>query len=186
MEEKIIIWLQSFSNNFYDLFFQSVSYLVSWIGAFCLFLVVLLFLDKKYALCMGFGYLITVIFNYILKVIIARPRPYVNNPQIINKLTTIGQSFPSGHSVSVMFIVLALLSLFAFLCKKGKMEIYKKTWFKILSYSVAIVLVLLTAIARMYLGQHYISDIIVGLIIGMFGFVVSYFVFKKIATKQKK
>lgn len=187
MEEKIIIWLQSLSNNFYDVFFQSISYLASWIGAIFVFLIVLLFLDKKYALFMGVGYSLTVLFNYILKIIVARPRPYVTNPEIINKLTTIGQSFPSGHSMSVVFIVLALLYLFSLLCKKGKFEIYKKTWFKIICYTIGILLVILTGISRMYLGQHYITDILAGYIVGALGFVGTYLLYRyQIKNKTNK
>lgn len=186
MEEKIIIWLQSFSNNFYDIFFQSVSYLVSWVGAIFVFLSILIFINKKYALCMGLGYVISVGINYIIKVIVARPRPYVTNPQIINKLTTVGESFPSGHSLSVIFIVLSIFALMYLLNKQGKFNLYNKTWFKVLCYISAGLLIVLTMLARMYLGQHYLSDILVGLALGTLCFTLSYFVYKKIASKNKK
>ena len=186
MEEKIIIWLQSFSNNFYDIFFQSVSYLVSWVGAIFVFLSILIFINKKYALCMGLGYVISVGINYIIKVIVARPRPYVANSEIINKLTTVGESFPSGHGLSVIFIVLSILALMHLLNKQGKFNLYNKTWFKVLCYIYAGLLIVLTMLARMYLGQHYLSDILVGLALGGLCFTLSYFVYKKIASNNKK
>lgn len=186
MEEKIIIYLQSLSNNFFDVFFQGISYIVSWIGAICVFAVILLFVNKKYGAIFLAGFLSTIGVNYLLKEIIARPRPYVANAQIVNKLTTIGMSFPSGHSVSVIFIVLSVLFLMHMLCKDGKFKFFEKTWLKILCYVVGVVLVLLTAVARMYLGQHYISDIIGGYIVGTLGFCITCFVYKKIACKNKK
>lgn len=186
MEEKIIIWLQSMSNGFYDLFFQSISYLVSWVGAIFVFLAILIFIDKKYALVMGLGYVCSVCINFLLKVIIARPRPYIANPNIVNKLTTVGHSFPSGHSVSVIFIVLAIIFLMIILHRKNKFKLYDKLWFRILLYLIAVLLVIFTMIARMYLGQHYLSDILVGLSLGTVCFFATYFVYKKIAMKNKK
>ncbi|MBE7075401.1 MAG: phosphatase PAP2 family protein [Clostridiales bacterium] len=185
MEQKIILWLQSLSNEFLDVFFQGVSYIASWIGAICVFLVILIFVNKKYGVIFGSGFLATIGINFLLKVIIKRPRPYIANPQIINKLTTIGHSFPSGHSVSAIFIVLAVLYLLHILNKHGKFNLFNKKWFKILTYLIAILFILLTAISRMYLGQHYISDIIGGLIVGTFGFMVSAFVYKKFFNGKK-
>lgn len=186
MEEKIIIWLQAMSNDFYDVFFQSISYLVSWIGAIFVFLAILIFIDKKYALIMGFGYVLSIGINFLLKVIIARPRPYVANPNILNKLTTVGYSFPSGHSVSVIFIVLAVVFLMIILHRHSKFKLYQKLWFRILIYVLASLIVFFTLIARMYLGQHYLSDILVGLSLGTVCFIATYFVYKKIAMKDKK
>lgn len=186
MEEKIIIWLQTMSNDFYDVFFQSISYLVSWIGAIFVFLAILIFIDKKFALIMGLGYVFSISVNFLLKVIIARPRPYVANPNIVNKLTTIGYSFPSGHSVSVIFIVLAIVFLMIILHRKNKFKLYDKLWFRILLFVLATLIVIFTIIARMYLGQHYLSDILGGLSLGAVCFVATYFVYKKIAMKDKK
>ena len=112
MEKNIIIWLQSYSSKFFDLFFTAHSHLVSWIGVVFFLLVIFLFVSKKFALVYGSGFGITILFNYLLKIIVARPRPYVAHRQIINKLSTIGDSFPSGHSVSTMFMVLMFFALF--------------------------------------------------------------------------
>ncbi len=186
MEEKIILWLQSFSTKFLDVLMQAESYLASWIGTLCVFLVIFIFVNKKYSLCFGAGFLITLGVNYCIKEIVARPRPYVANPEIVNKLTTIGKSFPSGHSVSVMFMVLTVLYLFHFLHKQGKLKIYGKTWFKILAYSLGVIFIILTAISRMYLGQHYLTDIIAGLALGAIGFVVTWLLVRKKLVKSEQ
>lgn len=185
MEEKIILWLQSNSSKFLDVIMQAQSYLASWIFAICLFLVIILFVDKKYGFCYGVGFGLTVLVNYCIKVIMARPRPYVANPEIVNKLTTIGYSFPSGHTLSVIFMVMSTLFLLNLLNKQGKLKIFNKTWFKIVCYTLGILFVFATAISRMYLGQHYLSDIFGGLILGMIGFFITTLIYLKKVEKSK-
>ncbi len=59
--------------------------------------------------------------------------------------------FPSGHVIIITAIWIGLALLF------------RKRWLWVLS----ILIVLLTAISRMYLGMHYLGDVIGGLIIGL-------------------
>ena len=151
-----------------------------------MFLIIIFFVNKKFGIYFGAGFLVSIGVNFAIKEIVARPRPYVANPEIINKLTTIGKSFPSGHSVSVIFMVITILYLLHYLYKQGKLKIYEKLWFKILCYSLAVFFVALTAISRMYLGQHYISDILAGLILGALGFIITWLVIrKKLVNNQK-
>lgn len=184
MEEKIIIFLQSRSSKFLDLFFQGVSYLASWIGAIFLFIVILLFVNKKFGLTFGLGMLCSIGLNYILKTLIARPRPYVANQNIIDKLTTIGYSFPSGHMVSVTFMVLAILLLIKYLPKTKKYKYLSKKWVKIVFYLIAVLFIILTAISRMYLGQHFLSDIIGGVLIAILCFKITLLIYKKIEKNK--
>ena len=68
--------------------------------------------------------------------------------------------------------------------KVAELKIYSKLWFKILCYALGIFFVVLTAISRMYLGQHYLSDILAGLALGAIGFVLTAFLYKKIVVKK--
>ena len=185
MEYNLIIWLQSFSNNILDVFMQGISYLASWLGTICVLFCIIFFVNKKIGLYFSLGFLLTIGINYCIKEIIARPRPYQSNPEIINKLTTIGKSFPSGHSVSVMFMVLLILFILHYLYKINKLKIYKKVWFRIICYFLCTLFVVLTAISRMYLGQHYLSDIITGLLLGALGFIITWLVIHKKLVKNK-
>ena len=189
MEQNIIMWLQSHSSKFLDLFFTAHSHLVSWIGVVFFLLVIFLFINKKFALVYGVGFGITIGINYLIKVLVARPRPYVASEQIVNKLSTIGHSFPSGHSVSTMFMVLMFLALFNLLRNQKRYNLlrnqkrynlFNKKWFKVLTYVICSLLLVTTAFARMYLGQHYISDILAGFIVGVIGFAATNFVYKKL------
>lgn len=186
MEEKIIIWLQSHQSKLLDVLMQAESYIASWIGALCLFIIIILFVNKKFGLYFGLGFLTTLGVNYIIKEIVSRPRPYVVNSDIINKLTTIGKSFPSGHSVSVMFMVLTIFYLFHWLYKQGKFKLYRKKWFVVLTYVLGILFIFATAISRMYLGQHYLSDILAGLFLGALGFIVTWLLMRKKLEKIYK
>ena len=179
MEKDIIIWLQQGSNKFLDVFFSAESYVVSWIGVIFLFLVILIFVDKRFGLFFGASFLITIAINYFIKVIVNRPRPYETYAEITNKLTTVGKSFPSGHAVSVTFMVLTILYLFQVLNKKAKFKLWDKTWFKIISICSAVLLIVITAIARMYLGQHYISDILAGIVLSSIFFYLTTIIYKK-------
>lgn len=178
MEEQIIINLQKCSNTFLDMFFNAQSYIASWICAVVIFTFTIFFINKKLGLFYGVGFLFTIGFNYLLKTIINRPRPYEKNMQIINKLQTIGKSFPSGHMVSATFIVLFVLVLFKYLYHKNKLKLYGKKWFKVTLILIGVTFITLTAIARMYLGQHYLTDIVAGVVIGAFGFIACYILLK--------
>ena len=182
MEKSIIVWLQNNSNEFLDLFFSGYSYIVSWIGAVFLFACIIIFVNKKFGLFFGTSFLITIALNYLLKIIVNRPRPYETNPDIVNKLSTIGKSFPSGHAVSITFMILSVLYILYLQSKKENFILLKKKWFKVFSIFIAVLLVFVTAIARMYLGQHYLTDIIAGISLSGACFSVSLL----ILTKAKK
>ena len=84
-----------------------------------------------------------------VKQIVARPRPYIT----IDQLDVIGPlfsttSFPSGHTCTSYACAYVLTKNFG---KKGA-----------LSY----VLAFLIAVSRVYIGAHYVSDIIAGMIVG--------------------
>ena len=180
MEQNIIINLQKNGNIFWDIFFQIQSNIASWVGVLCLFLVIILFINKKFGIFFGYGFLVTIGFNYLLKVIVNRPRPFEANSQIINKLSTIGKSFPSGHMVSATFMVLSILFLLYMLNKSGKLNVLSKTWCKILVITLGVIFVILTGIARLYLGQHYITDLLGGVIVAFIGFFITAVMYKKL------
>ena len=185
MEEKIIINLQKFGNEVLDVIFQAESYIASWIGALFLFLVIIIFINKKFGFVFGCGFLISLGFNYILKLVVNRPRPYIANSQIINKLQTIGSSFPSGHVLSATFMVLVIWHLFYNLNKIGKFKLYNKLWFRIVSSSIGVLFIILTIISRMYLGQHYLTDCLMGSVVGILGFVFTKYFYNKFCNQQK-
>jgi undecaprenyl-diphosphatase len=84
-----------------------------------------------------------------IKLLLPRPRPYVTLPSTIVFDREAGSSFPSGHSMrSFAFAVVG-----------------SKLWprFRVPLY----VLAFLVSFARIYVGQHYPSDIIGGALLGL-------------------
>ena len=98
----------------------------------------LVFLSKLWL-----GFISAGIISYILKLIIERPRP------IISLLEKSMSSFPSGHA-AVIFTIFIILYY--------NLKKYKYLW---------LILAVLTGFSRIYLGVHYFTDIIGGIIIGL-------------------
>lgn len=107
--------------------------------------------------------------NFILKDVIARPRPFESNTdfaefwEYIGKPAEDGYSFPSGHMTA---ITAATVTIFMF-CNK------KWSW-------VGVIGILLMGFARIYLIAHYPTDVIAGVIVGAVAGVIAYFITKLI------
>lgn len=99
--------------------------------------------------------LITIFFsNQLLKRIIERPRP--EGFRIVEEL---GYSFPSGHSM----VSMAFYGLFIyFIYKKVKNKYIK--WTSIILLALLIILI---GLSRIYLGVHYASDVLAGLLLAI-------------------
>ena len=158
-ERDIILFLQSFSTPFLDGVFKVMAYFFDY--PLVIALGVLFFICKKpregvcFLLLEGIGASVQV----ILKAIISRPRPYLTHPEIINILPASNSSFPSGHSVTCMMAVVMLWVL----VNKSNL----KTWVKVLCKCGLGFALILCAINRMYLGQHYITDVLAGFTISL-------------------
>ena len=112
-----------------------------------------------------------VVNNLIIKNVVARIRPY----NAIDGLVCITNipldfSFPSGHT-AVVFVMAIIL----FRRVSGKIGIF------------ALVVAALVAFSRLYLGVHYLSDVLVGAISGgMLGYLAARIVDKVILEKSNK
>lgn len=93
------------------------------------------------------------LFNQLLKWIFQRQRPALH--RIIEET---GYSFPSGHSM-VSFICYGMLWMFLFL-------FFRAVWPKVMLTLLAVALILLIGISRIYLGVHYPSDVLAGFAAG--------------------
>lgn len=153
-EADIIFALQRMSNGFTDVVFT----LISQFGTELLFLAVAVALywciDKRYAYKFFNVYILGVAVCNFLKLGFKRTRPFdaydvrsIGDPE-----TT--YSFPSGHTESIASIS-TMLSL----------EYGKK--YRVIPI-VGGCITLLVMLSRMYLGQHYLSDVFCGLTVGVF------------------
>ena len=169
MEIKILDMIQNLHTTVGDHFFIGITKLGD-AGIIWIFLTILLLIlpkMRKYGLAMLVGLCIDVIVcNGLLKNLVARTRPCDVNTAIQLLIShPTDYSFPSGHTAASFTAVAALYF-------SGNKKIWK----------AAIVLGILIAFSRMYLYVHYPTDILGGILVGIF----SGFIGSKIVTSLEK
>ncbi len=114
---------------------------------------VLLFQKRiQAALCFGTGYMVLLLAVYALKEFVQRPRPLGG---IIEDSLF---SFPSAHSALSTYVFCAAAFLFA---PRVKNPTVRKAMFIILFGAP-----LLVALTRLYLGAHFLTDVLAGILFG--------------------
>ncbi len=129
-------------------------------GVFLILLSVVLMIPQKtrrigtaMLLGLGLGVLFT---NLFLKIVIARPRPYIDEAKVFHDIwLMMGQhmesdkSFPSGHTTAAFASMVPLFIL-------GRKKL---SW-------LALVFACSMGISRIYLMVHYPSDVLGGIVVG--------------------
>lgn len=146
-----ILFIQSYSNPFLDNFFKLVTMMGE--DFFIMIVVGIIFwtVNKKFAYRIAFVYLTNGVLNLSLKEIFKTQR--IIGEAGIRSLrveTAGGYSFPSGHTQSAA-------SLWTVVMLK-----IKQRWF----YVLAVLMMVLVGLSRIYLGVHRPVDVIFGLLIG--------------------
>lgn len=92
--------------------------------------------------------------NLLLKDLFARPRPHFERPLVVE----ISYSFPSGQAMESL-VVYGMLAYFGLLTLRSQRT-------RVVSLGGAAVLVALIGFSRLYLGAHYLSDVLGGFAAG--------------------
>lgn len=167
MDLRIVEWFQSFQNGFLDLIFKVFNEF----GDELVFLIVASILwwliSKEFGYRFMMIFLVSVAVNDVLKNIFQRPRPYTFDSVESLEEMTYGYSFPSGHAQNSMTMALLVKERYGGL----------KKWVNPLLFSI----VLLVMLARIYLGQHYLTDVAAGAIVA----IGVYYAFIKLAPFVK-
>ena len=120
--------------------------------------------------------------NLILKNLVNRVRPYVD----VDGLKPVGElpsdsSFPSGHSSVAFAAAVAIFIALPWIMEKKKAHVIGVLF---------IVLASLIALSRLYLGMHYPTDVLAGVVLGIIygicGSMIARLIFKKLDERKAK
>ncbi|MCR4938913.1 MAG: phosphatase PAP2 family protein [Treponemataceae bacterium] len=109
--------------------------------------------DKKSGFFASFSLILCSFINDSIKNILKVPRPYIRDPSVGRGATESSYSTPSGHSASAASF---------FPVTAAAHSEWKRIWRILLS----VLLPLIVAASRLYLGVHYPTDVLAGLILG--------------------
>ncbi|MDP2424766.1 MAG: phosphatase PAP2 family protein [bacterium] len=166
-ELEMIKLLQQLRSDFFDALFQFFTMF----GEELVIIGILGFLywvyDKKVGERVGIIVFISLVLNGVIKTLFRRLRPYQVDAEIVNirPETAGGYSFPSGHTQGAATVFSSL----AFYLKKR--------WLNI----VVGVIIFLVAVSRLYIGVHYLTDVVVAVILGVG---LSYVFYKFFSGKE--
>jgi undecaprenyl-diphosphatase len=153
VDDAVLAWMQSIATPQLDVFMEIMSACgtigIIVVGAVAL---VVLALQRRWLAAVSLV-IVTAgaqLLNNVLKDLFARTRPAPIGPTLIPAQQW---SFPSGHAM----VSAAFYFYIGYLCWKGL-----RGWARYIVCGLLLVLVLLIGISRLYLGLHFLSDVIAG------------------------
>ena len=168
-ELEFLKWLEGLRTGFLNGVFEGIT-LFGEETLIILLVVALWFaVDKKLAQQFFFVTATSLSVNGIIKNFAKLPRPLTKGVSCVRLDTATGYAFPSGHTQG-------FATWSSFFAVK-----FKKTWLTIL----VAVLVGLVAFSRLYLGAHYPSDVIVGILLGVGIAILGNYLFEKVKDLKK-
>ncbi len=107
----------------------------------------------------------------IVTTLVGRPRPDV--PRLDS--SPVGSSFPSGHVAAA--VVYSAIVVVIFWHTRNR-------WVRTAAVAVAVLVPVLVALARMYRGMHYLTDVSMGAVLGGASVAVTALILRRAATQQ--
>lgn len=147
----IVQWVQTFRNPVLDLIMGTTYYL----GAedfFILFLPLIFWcLSKSLGIQLGFAFIFSSYVNLVFKDFFAAPRPYQVDNKLYAPFKTPGFGIPSGHSQGAV-------TFWGYVATQMK----TRGW-----WALAIFMSLFIGIGRIYAGDHFPQDVLLGWTLGI-------------------
>jgi len=156
-KDSCFLYLTSYHNRLLDIFFISYTNLGD--GIFTIIIVLCLLASRRFEFAWQIlaAFVVSGLVAQLLKHFVYSPRPkefFMGHQHIylINGITLSGSSsFPSGHTASI-FALATMLALFS---KNKKLSCFY------------LMMAILVGYSRIYLSQHFLTDILAGSIIGV-------------------
>lgn len=155
---QVSVWLHTHGNPALTAFLLVITQLHSVLGVFTLSLIVAFFVwrngDRLWVLSLALVVPGGMLINSVLKVVFDRARPTWDDPLLT--LTT--GSFPSGHATGSTLFYGFLACYLVWRMKSGSA--------RALVILGCMAMVVLVGFSRVYLGVHYLSDVLAGMSLG--------------------
>lgn len=155
-DRSIIQFVQSFESPFLTAIFRGFSHIGSGYGvtlitlAFC-FIAFFFLHEKRKSILFAIAIVSTILFNAWIKTIYERPRPTG-----LRFMEASGYSFPSGHTM----MAVSLYAMIVYLLWRHM----KNHRHKVMLICSSFVIAAMIAISRIYVGVHYPTDIMGGIL----------------------
>lgn len=152
----VVLWIQTFRNPLLDQFFLTINVLGD--EQFYVLFLPLLFwcLHKPIGMRIGFLFLVGLYVNQVLKNFFAAPRPYQVDSNVYAPVKYSGYGIPSSHAQSTTMVWGYIAT-----------QLRKPIW-----WALAIGIPLLVSVGRMYLGDHFPQDVLLGIVLGIVAIVL--------------
>lgn len=172
LDRTIFLYLNGIHNHFFDVFMWYVSKTATWALMVLFFFFIIFRNNWKIALCIIVGMALTITFadqisSGMIKDLVERLRP-THNPEIENLVHTVRgykgglYGFVSSHAANTFGVAIYLSLLF----KNRYITLFMILWSLLVSYS------------RIYLGVHYLGDILGGMVVGLVSGIVAYKIYE--------
>lgn len=152
---EIITLLQSVANPALDALALALTHLGSENAYIVMLLVIYLAVDPATGRLLGLAVLIGYYLNQVIKDVVDTPRPYLVDPTLLRgdaaAATAPGPAFPSGHA--------QLAATFWWMAA----ALARRRWL----WAVAVAAIVLVSLTRVYLGVHWLVDVIGGVLLGL-------------------
>lgn len=168
-EMNIMKSIEGLRTDFWNGFFEAITMFGEELLMILLVAILYFAIDKHLARRLFFITTVSMGVNSVIKNIAKVPRPFASGEvSCVRPSTATGYSFPSGHTQSFATWSTAAALRFRF------------RWFTVL----VAVMIPLVAFSRVFLGAHYPSDVIVGVLLGLLFAFVGDIVYDRIGNKQ--
>jgi membrane-associated phospholipid phosphatase len=144
-----ILWVQQFSPTL-DLPFKVFTLMGEEVFFTLLVFSVYWCIDKRTGVRLAILFLLSGYINTVAKVLASQPRPFEYNSRVRKLFEADGGGLPSGHTQNTVVVW-------------GEMAFrFRKSWL----WLIALFLMLLVPISRVYLGLHFPTDLLGGYLLG--------------------